>query len=124
VRYLLDTHILLWWLADSSDLTKSARETISKRENFVMVSAASIWEIRIKQGIGKIQLPPDFEVIVAEAPFEHLSITSRHAHAVFELPLLHRDPFDRLLIAQAQCENLTLLTHDRNLAVYDVGVAF
>jgi PIN domain nuclease of toxin-antitoxin system len=89
-----------------------------------MVSAASIWEIRIKEGIGKIKLPTDFESIVEDAPFEHLSITSRHAHAVSELPLHHRDPFDRLLIAQARCENLQLLTHDRNLVVYDVKVAF
>jgi len=122
VKLLLDTHVLLWWLADAPELSPTARERIADRSNFVMVSAASIWEIRIKESIGKLSLPTDFEALVRRESFEWLSITAEHAHATRELPLHHRDPFDRLLIAQARCEGVALLTHDRGLSVYDVEV--
>lgn len=124
MRYLLDTHVLLWWLDDSPQLSKSLREIIASKENLVMISAASVWEIRIKQAIGKILLPDNFEEILNSEPFERLSVTVAHAHAVGALPMIHRDPFDRMLIAQAQSEGVTLITHDRSLVEYDVKLLF
>jgi PIN domain nuclease of toxin-antitoxin system len=120
VRLLLDTHFLLWWLADDPALGEQGRELISTAENLVLFSAASIWEIRIKQAIGKLDLPDDFANALAEQAFEPLAVTVAHAHAVTELPLLHRDPFDRMLIAQARVEQLTILTRDRIFGEYDV----
>jgi len=121
VRILLDTHCLLWWLSDDPTLGGQAREVISTPENLIFFSAASIWEIRIKQSIGKLDLPENFAEVLAGQPFESLAITVEHAHALKDLPLLHRDPFDRLLIAQARLERLTLLTRDRIVTQYDVS---
>ena len=121
MRILLDTHCLLWWLNDDPSLDDRGRELISTPENLVFFSAASIWEMRIKQSIGKLDLPGDFAEVLAGQPFESLSVTVEHAHALEDLPLLHRDPFDRLLIAQARLDRLTLLTHDRIVTRYDVS---
>jgi len=120
VRLLLDTHVLLWWLADDPALGEHGRELISTPENLIFFSAASVWEIRIKQGIGKLDLPADFAEALAGQAFEPLAVNVAHAHAVRELPLLHRDPFDRVLIAQARLERLTILTRDQVIAQYDV----
>jgi len=120
MRVLLDTHFLLWWLADDPALGNQGREVISTPENLIFFSAASVWEIRIKQGIGKLDVPDDFADVLAAQPFEPLSVTVGHAHALRDLPTLHRDPFDRLLIAQARLERLTILTRDRVIGQYDV----
>jgi PIN domain nuclease of toxin-antitoxin system len=119
VRLLLDTHFLLWWLADDPALGNRGRELISSPENFVFYSAASIWEIRIKQGIGMLNLPDDFADVLDGQAFEPLAITVGHAHALQGLPLIHRDPFDRLLVAQARVERLTILTRDQIISQYD-----
>jgi PIN domain nuclease of toxin-antitoxin system len=87
----------------------------------IALSAASIWEIRIKQAIGKLALPANFADVLARQPFEPLAVTVAHAHALQELPLLHRDPFDRLLIAQARVEGMTILTRDNAFTQYDVS---
>ena len=120
MRLLLDTHVLLWWLADDAGLGESARDAIANPETLVLFSAASIWEIRINQAIGKIDLPVNFSELLADQPFEPLAVTVSHAHAVKDLPLLHRDPFDRMLIAQARIERLTILTRDHIITQYDV----
>jgi PIN domain nuclease of toxin-antitoxin system len=120
VRILLDTHVLLWWLADDPELGESGREVIAAPENLIAFSAASIWEIRIKEGIGKLDLPADFADALARQPFEPLAVTVAHVHALRELPLLHRDPFDRLLIAQARVEGMKILTRDIAIPQYDV----
>lgn len=91
-------------------------------EHLVFISAASIWELRIKEAIGKITLPDDFESVVDSEPFEKLSITTRHAHALRALPLHHRDPFDRMLVVQALLDDLTFVTHDAHLKRYDIKV--
>jgi PIN domain nuclease of toxin-antitoxin system len=122
VRLLLDTHFLLWWLADDPALGDQGRELISTQENLIFFSAASIWELRIKQGIGKLDLPADFAEALAGQVFEALPVTVGHAHAVRDLPAIHRDPFDRMLIAQARVERLTLLTRDAVIGQYDVSV--
>lgn len=122
MNVLLDTHTLLWWLDDDPDLSREAFEIISDGENVVFISAASIWEIRIKESIGKINIPSDFKEILAKQPFEVLSITSEHAHAIKELPPIHKDPFDRMLIAQGKIEKLTIITRDSFFTEYDIGV--
>ena len=120
MKLLLDTHVLLWWLGNAPQLRAATRALIADPSNLVFVSAASIWELRIKEGLGKVTLPASFaEVLDAEA-FEKLDIRWHHAHAVLALPPHHRDPFDRMLIAQATTEHLVLLTNDPQIAKYDV----
>jgi PIN domain nuclease of toxin-antitoxin system len=120
VKILLDTHVLLWWLADDPQLGEPERDVIATPENLIAFSAASIWEIRIKQAVGKLDLPADFADVLARQAFEPLAVTVAHAHALHGLPMLHRDPFDRLLIAQARVEGMTILTRDNVIAQYDV----
>lgn len=121
MRILLDTHFLLWWLADDALLGDRAREVISTPENLIFFSAASIWELRIKEGIGKLDLPDDFTEVLDGQAFEPLAVNTAHAHALLGLPLHHRDPFDRMLVAQARVEKLTLLTRDPVIGQYDVA---
>lgn len=121
MRLLLDTPVLLWWLADDPALGARARELISTPENLILFSAVSIWEIRIKQRIGKLDLPENFADVLPGQSMEPLAVTADHAHALRDLPLIHRDPFDRMLIAQARCEKLTIVTRDEILARYDVA---
>ena len=112
MNLLLDTHILLWWLDDNALLSVNARQAIADTDNLIILSAAVIWEIRIKQAIGKLKIAPNFYDVVKEQGFEMLAITSEHAYAVGDLPKHHRDPFDRILIAQALLEGFTLVTQD------------
>jgi PIN domain nuclease of toxin-antitoxin system len=118
MRLLLDTHILLWWLADSPSLSDRARELITDPDNAVFVSAVSLWEIRLKQSLGKLQLPADFGERMAGESFESLPLLADHTREVASLPWHHRDPFDRMLIAQAQAAGLTFLTADEIAARY------
>jgi PIN domain nuclease of toxin-antitoxin system len=118
VRILLDTSILLGWLADSPSLTARARELIANPENTVFVSAVTLWEIWLKQSLGKLQVPSDFDERLAGESFESLPLLAAHTHAVALLPWHHRDPFDRLLIAQARASGLSFLTADQVAAAY------
>ena len=118
---LLDTHLLLWALAQPSKLSAATRRQIDAAD--VYASAASIWEISIKAGLGKLKADPS-EVLAAIAPagFRLLSITGEHAAKVADLPALHKDPFDRMLIAQASLEPMILLTNDASLRNYGAFV--
>jgi PIN domain nuclease of toxin-antitoxin system len=122
VDLLLDTHVLLWWLADSSRLSEPARAAIADPNNRVLVSAATGWEIAIKLGLGKLAVQSDAaDWLPAELTanrFSTLPIDLRHALAVERLPLYHTDPFDRLLIGQAALEGLTIMTADRQFEPY------
>ena len=118
MRILLDTHLVLWWLANRRSLSKTARELIGDPENAVFVSAVSLWEIWLKESLGKLRVPADFEAALAAESFERLPLTAAQTRHVARLPWHHRDPFDRMLVAQARAENLTLLTADRALAAY------
>jgi PIN domain nuclease of toxin-antitoxin system len=120
VRFLLDTHALLWALADDPILDPDAREAIIDGRNMVFVSAASAWEITVKKRLGKLEAPDDLDHQLARHRFTPLDITVRHALLVEHLPELHRDPFDRVLIAQARAESLTILTRDEHIPRYDV----
>lgn len=118
MRLLLDTHVLLWAMADDPALSPSARATIGRAET-VYASAVSIWEISIKAGLGKLRLDQRrFVESLYEAGIEPLPVTWEHAEAVRHLPDHHRDPFDRLLIAQAVSEPLRLMTADKELGRY------
>lgn len=121
MRLLLDTHALLWWLADDG-LTDRARDAVADQANLVMVSAVSAWEISIKKALGKLTAPDDLEQQMDEGGFAPLPITVRHGIAAGELPRHHDDPFDRMLIAQAVAEGLTVVTHDKRFADYDVAI--
>ena len=117
-RCLLDTHTLLWWLADSPQLGERCRKIISDRRNQVFVSAATTWEISIKMALGKLEAPEDMDSAVDDEGFTKLPISLYHGQLAGQLPPLHRDPFDRMLIAQAQAEGLILITADENIAQY------
>ena len=120
MNLLLDTHALLWWLGADPTLSEAAKAAIASPANTVFVSAAVVWEIRIKQAIGKLEVPASFQQVLADQPFEGLPVTLDHAHALADLPMIHRDPFDRLLVAQAQLERLTIVTRDAFISEYGV----
>jgi PIN domain nuclease of toxin-antitoxin system len=121
LNLLLDTHILLWWLASSRHLPAPARAAILGSER-IYVSAATAWEIGIKVSLGRLAFDGDMEKQLVSNNFLPLHVTLSHAVAAGQLPQRHKDPFDRMLIAQAKMESLTLLTHDRRLKGYDVDV--
>jgi len=120
-QLLLDTHAFIWWRENNARLKSGARQRIGTAA-VVFVSAASAWEAAIKSALGKLQLPERFEVGVEAAGFEKLPIAFGHAEAVGMLARHHSDPFDRMLVAQALCERLTIVTHDRRFAPYSVDV--
>jgi PIN domain nuclease of toxin-antitoxin system len=121
VRLLLDTHVVLWWLVDDPCLPEEVKSLVD-HEPDVLVSAASLWEIGVKQSLGKIVAPDDLPERVRDSGFRELSIGFAHAIAAGRLPMIHRDPFDRMLVAQARCEGLTLLTRDPWCRRYDVPI--
>ncbi len=119
-RLLLDTHALLWWLSDDADLGEKAKEAIADPRNQVYVSAASTWEISIKRALGKLEAPDDMSSIIEEEGFIPLDISLYHGDQAGQLPDLHRDPFDRMLVAQAHAEGLIIVTHDAAITQYPV----
>lgn len=119
-RFLLDTHVLLWWLDDSAELGPRCRELIADQRNQIYISAATTWEISIKKALGKLEAPDDIDMIVEDEGFSKLPISLYHGQLAGSLPMLHRDPFDRMLIAQAQAEGLILMTSDGNIGQYNV----
>lgn len=121
MKLLLDTHVLLWAAAEPDRLTVPVREMLSDVENDLLFSAASIWEIAIKNGLGRPEFSVDPNLLrrgLIDRGYVELAITAAHAAAVMELPSLHKDPFDRLLVAQARHEGFLLLTADEMVAAY------
>jgi PIN domain nuclease of toxin-antitoxin system len=121
VRLLLDTHVLLWWLADDDRLSVAARDAVNVAAE-VRFSAASVWEVAIKRAVGRLEVPEDYLEAVDASDIQLLSITGEHAAAAGALPRHHEDPFDRMLVAQALTDELTLVTADRRLPDYGVPV--
>lgn len=122
MRLLLDTHVLLWALGDVAQLDAKARAAIADGRNVVYVSAASVWEISIKRALGKLVAPADVENVVMKTGFRPLPITLAHAEHVATLPPHHADPFDRMLVAQAGLDGLTLATRDARMKAYGVAI--
>lgn len=118
MRLLLDTHALLWWLADDPALSEAAREAIASPANEVFVSAVSAWEIAIKVALGKLTVPGDLEGAIAAEGFQPLPFTIQHALMAGALPRHDNDPFDRALVAQATAESCTLVTRDSRITLY------
>lgn len=121
MRLLLDAHALLWWLADDRRMGRSARAAVADPSSLVHVSAATAWEITIKAALGRLE-PRGIDVAgaVEACAFHELAISSRHAQHAARLPRRHDDPFDRMLVAQAQLEGLTCVTRDAAIAAYGV----
>lgn len=119
---MLDSHVLLWALADTSMLSGETRRLIADSRNYVAASAVSVWELGIKAAHGKLWLPDDLETVIRSTGFADLPITFAHAGEAAALPRVHSDPFDRLLVAQARIEQLELVTRDRRLVEYGVRV--
>ena len=121
MRLLLDTHVLLWWLADDPALPPRTISVIGA-ERDVYVSAASAWEIAIKRALGKLEAPDDLAGAVTACDFRQLPVGFEHAALAGALPRHHDDPFDRMLVAQARLEGLTIVTGDARFARYEVPV--
>lgn len=121
MNLLLDTHVILWWLADDSRLGVAPRRAIAEAD-IAFVSLASAWEVAIKASLGRLRLPAPLEEGIAAEGFRPLPIAFAHCHHLLTLPPLHRDPFDRMLVAQACIEGLTIVTKDPALSAYDVPV--
>jgi len=121
VNLLLDTHVLLWAVDQPERLDRAAREAIRNGNNRVQVSAASAWEISIKAALGKLRFDSDLGDVLDASGFDPLAIGFDHARVAGALPPVHRDPFDRMLVAQAQLEVLTLVTRDPVFSRYDVA---
>ena len=122
MKILLDTHLLLWWLSNSALLPEQARQLIGDPNNTIFVSAVTLWEVWLKTSIGKLRVPSGFAQKLAAESFGDLPLRAEHTQAIVTLEWHHRDPFDRMLIAQASVENLVLLTADRTLAAYGKSV--
>ncbi|CAN5868893.1 type II toxin-antitoxin system VapC family toxin [soil metagenome] len=124
MRALLDTHVFLWWINEDPRLSRTAREFLSDEENDLIFSVASVWEMAIKIGSGKLDITGDLGAYVSaylrENNMEVLQVNLRHAAGIVELPDHHRDPFDRLLVAQALAEDVAIVTIDPQVTRYPV----
>jgi PIN domain nuclease of toxin-antitoxin system len=120
MNLLIDTHVLLWWFADDvTHLGAEARNAIEDA-TAVFVSSASVWEIEIKRALGKLDAPEDVAYAISASGMRPVEMSIEHAVRAGRLPAHHNDPFDRMIVAQAQAESLTLVTHDKRLTAYDV----
>ncbi|MCJ8314997.1 MAG: type II toxin-antitoxin system VapC family toxin [Saccharospirillaceae bacterium] len=119
-KLLLDTHVFIWWISGNELLGENAREMIANPVNEVYVSAATVWEMSIKKQLGKLEAPDDIEQVVTQSGFLPLPISMFHAQQAGTLPTHHKDPFDRMLIAQAQADGLVVVTKDEFFPHYGI----
>ena len=124
MKLLLDTHAALWWLTGDERLVKATADRLSDATNQVLLSAAVVWEVAIKRSLGKLKTPEDFAPTLLGAGAQPLPISLDHAAAVEQLPWHHRDPFDRILVAQASVEGAALVSHDAALQAYGVQLVW
>lgn len=122
MKFLLDTHSLLWTVFEPDKLSTEAQEIIADHNNIICVSLISLWEISIKQNIGRLDIPKEFFEVVSEGGFEMLTLTMDQIKKYRTLPLHHRDPFDRMLIIQARQQKLIFITRDSEISKYDVEI--
>ncbi|MFD4136781.1 type II toxin-antitoxin system VapC family toxin [Streptomyces goshikiensis] len=121
MKLLADTHVVVWWLLDSPELSDEVKDLLDT-EALVYVSAVTPWELAVKQSLGKLTGPADLPERARDSQFRPLPITGLHGIRAGQLPPHHKDPFDRMLVAQAQTEGLTLVTRDKFIPLYDVPV--
>ena len=121
MKLLLDTHVVIWWQRDDRRMGREARRSIATAD-IVWVSAAAGWEVAAKIAKGRLRLPEPFRITIAADDFTELPFTLEHAEELARLPMHHRDPFDRILVAQARAEGATIVSHDRDLERYGVPV--
>ena len=119
-RLLLDTHVLLWSLTEPQKLSRRTRDALEDAQNEVFASSVSVWEIAVKRALGKLKAPDNLEASIKEQDFIPLNLTFLHAEQAGALPPHHGDPFDRMLIAQAQVEGLILVTRDARILLYGI----
>jgi len=128
MKFLLDTHIFLWWITTSQVLSQTAQDIIREGNSELYWSTASSWEVAIKYKIGRLPLPQVPELFIptelAKNRIDSLPIVNDHSFRAGQLPIHHRDPFDRMLIAQAQVENMEIISNDRQINLYDVKIAW
>jgi PIN domain nuclease of toxin-antitoxin system len=124
MRLLVDTHAALWWLGDDARLGEEAERQLGDDTNQLLLSAAVVWEIAVKRSLGKLKAPGDFAATMLSGGAHAVAITIAHAEAVEQLPWHHRDPFDRMLVAQAQVERAAIVSGDEELAAYEVPVVW
>ena len=122
MRYLLDSHVFLWYNDGLSSLSRLHRTHLDDLQHELLLSAASLWELGIKRALGKLQFSGSFQAAARGMRVTLLPVTAEHAEAAEFLPRLHRDPFDHMLLAQAKAESLVLVTHDEQLQRYDVPI--
>ena len=123
MKLLLDTHVLLWGMSEPRRLSAAAKAALEMPSNDLFVSVATLWEIAIKSRKGQLETPDDLPQLIEESPdYRLLGITPEHVWRVRRLPRLHGDPFDHLLVAQALCEEMALVTHDGAMAQYGVTI--
>jgi PIN domain nuclease of toxin-antitoxin system len=122
LKLLLDTHAVLWWLAGDDRLGEAARRHLADDGNRVLLSAAVVWEITIKRALGKLVVPDEYLGLLLSAGVTPLAVSVEHAAGVAALPPLHRDPFDRMLVAQALSERAAVVSRDEALRAYDVSL--
>ena len=124
MRYLIDTHVIIWLATDSYELPESIKELIEHSENDIYICSASLWEIAIKMNLGKLDLKQPFDKLLLDIKtygFNVLQVEDEYLSKLLELPYIHKDPFDRLLISTALAENLVIITTDENIQKYDVS---
>lgn len=124
MRLLIDSHAFLWWAEASPALSSGARGSIADPASEVLISVAGLWELTIKASSGRLSLPDDLETMVTDQGFAVLPITFLHLKRLAGLPRLHRDPFDRMMIAQSLAEGIPIATHDRVFAGYGVQIVW
>lgn len=124
MRCLLDTHVFLWWISDDERLSETARKILASGENELFFSAAGCWEIAIKARLGKLDMPKKLEIFIADQlsdnAIQTMPVLAAHALHIYNLPDFHRDPFDRMIIAQSQLEGIPIVTSDPLVSRYDV----
>ena len=122
MKYLVDTHIFICWMKQDKRIKKEIKSILQDPQNYIYLSIATVWEIVVKKKIGKLKVPHDWKVTLKESNFLLLPISLEHVYKLENLPLHHRDPFDRMLVSQAIVENATLITGDNKLWQYDVAL--
>ncbi|MBS0633997.1 MAG: type II toxin-antitoxin system VapC family toxin [Verrucomicrobia bacterium] len=120
MNYLLDTHVLLWWLTNPEELSQKAHKIIADKDNSISVSCVSLWEMSIKKSLGRLNLPLNILEIMHNEGFKILSIGPEEALGISDLPFIHQDPFDRMLVMQAKMHDFVLITRDTHIMKYPV----